>query len=230
MEWDDTANVCGKQAATTLKAEADFISQPLRRDDCITAGRAWNDNANVCGENLKGPPTEAASRSPAASTILVKIDKAKQKMTVFLDGVERYKWPVSTGKPGYSTPSGTYTASSMNEIWYSKQWDNAPMPHAVFFTKEGHAIHGTNEVNRLGKPASHGCVRISPKNAATLYALVQESGLENTQVVLVGLTPGGEGLIAHATKPRYSRPALQAPTYAQPQRGSGFFKRLFGAR
>ena len=91
-------------------------------------------------------------------------------------------------------------------------------------------IHGTNEVNRLGKPASHGCVRISPKNAATLDALVEENGLENTQVVLLGLTPGGEGLTAHATKPRYSRPALQAPEYAQPQRGGGFFKRLFGAR
>ena len=64
----------------------------------------------------------------------------------------------------------------MNEIWYSKQWDNAPMPHAVFFTKEGHAIHGTNEVRRLGKPASHGCVRLSPQNATTLYALVEENG------------------------------------------------------
>jgi lipoprotein-anchoring transpeptidase ErfK/SrfK len=82
---------------------------------------------------------------------------------IVVDGTQRYDWPVSTGLPGYSTPSGTYTASSMNEIWYSKQWDDAPMPHAVFFTKEGHAIHGTNEVQRLGKTASHGCVRLSPK-------------------------------------------------------------------
>ena len=134
---------------------------------------------------------EAGSEAtlPEAASILVNIDKSKQRMTVFVDGVKRYHWPVSTGAPGYSTPSGTYTASSMNEIWYSKQWDNAPMPHAVFFTKEGHAIHGTNEVRRLGKPASHGCVRLSPQNAATLYALVEENGLENTQVVLVGLTP-----------------------------------------
>ncbi len=61
----------------------------------------------------------------------------------------------------------------MNEIWYSKQWDNAPMPHAIFFIKDGHAIHGTQEVKNLGKPASHGCVRLSPENAATLYALVK---------------------------------------------------------
>ena len=76
-------------------------------------------------------------------------------MTVFVDGVELYSWPVSTGTRGYSTPSGTYTASSMNKIWYSKQWDNAPMPNAVFFTKEGHAIHGTleekNPASRLAR-------------------------------------------------------------------------------
>ena len=64
-------------------------------------------------------------------------------MTVFLDGVEKYDWPVSTGRAGYSTPSGTYTATSMNEVWYSKQWDNSPMPHSIFFMKDGHAIHGS---------------------------------------------------------------------------------------
>jgi lipoprotein-anchoring transpeptidase ErfK/SrfK len=138
------------------------------------------------------------------STILVNIDKSIQEMTVFVDGVEQYTWPVSTGMRGYSTPSGSYTASSMNEIWYSKQWDNAPMPHAIFFTKKGHAIHGTLETKKLGKPASHGCVRISPENAAALYALVEQNGLENTQVVLTGDTPGGEFASQESpAKPRY---------------------------
>jgi hypothetical protein len=127
------------------------------------------------------------------SSIVINIDKAAQEMTVFVDGVELYSWPVSTGAQGYSTPSGSYTASSMNKIWYSKQWDNAPMPHAIFFTKKGHAIHGTKEVKNLGKPASHGCVRLAPENAATLFALVEANGLEQTQVVLTGTTPGGEG-------------------------------------
>jgi hypothetical protein len=80
----------------------------------------------------------------------------------------------------------------MNEIWYSKQWDNSPMPHSIFFVKDGHAIHGSYEVKNLGRAVSHGCVRISPENATTLYALVKENGLENTQVVLAGVTPGGE--------------------------------------
>lgn len=121
-----------------------------------------------------------------AAEVLVSIDKDQQEMTVFVDSVEQYRWPVSTGTRGYDTPSGTFVASSMNEIWYSKQWDNAPMPHAVFFTKEGHAIHGTQEVSKLGTAASHGCVRLSPENAATLYALVEANGLESTQVVLTG--------------------------------------------
>jgi hypothetical protein len=124
--------------------------------------------------------------------VLVTIDKSSQRMTVSVNGEEKYEWPVSTGRPGYSTPSGTYTATSMNEIWYSKQWDNSPMPHSVFFIKDGHAIHGTLEVKNLGRPVSHGCVRLAPKNAAILYALVKENGLQNTEVVVTGDTPGGE--------------------------------------
>ena len=70
------------------------------------------------------------------------------------------------------------------------------MPHSIFFMKDGHAIHGSLDVKNLGIPVSHGCVRISPKNAATLYALVKENGLENTQVVLTGVSPGGEYNVA----------------------------------
>ena len=144
--------------------------------------------------------------------VLVNIDKTNQQMTVSLDGVETYQWRVSTGRAGYSTPSGTYTATSMNKIWYSKQWDNAPMPHSIFFMKDGHAIHGSLDVKNLGKPVSHGCVRISPKNAATLYALVKENGLENTQVAVTGVSPGGEYNVARGqTSPR-----------------RGFFGRSFG--
>jgi lipoprotein-anchoring transpeptidase ErfK/SrfK len=140
---------------------------------------------------------EAASADlQTGSQILVNIDKSRQEMTVFVDGVERYTWPVSTGKPGYATPSGTYTPTSMNEIWYSKQWDNSPMPHSVFFMKDGHAIHGTHDVKYLGKPASHGCVRLEPENALKLYAMVEKTGMQNTQVVLSGETPGGEYKVA----------------------------------
>jgi len=146
-----------------------------------------------------------ANAAPSAPIVVANIDKSRQEMTVFVDGVETYTWPVSTGIGGYSTPSGEFTTSSMNKIWYSRQWDNAPMPHAVFFTKKGHAIHATNETKKLGKPASHGCVRLSPENAETFFNLVKESGLENTQVVLTGETPGGEYKITQPQPQRDNR-------------------------
>ena len=121
----------------------------------------------------------------------------------------------------------------MNEIWYSKEWDNAPMPHAIFFMKDGHAIHGSLDVKNLGKPASHGCVRLSPPNATTLFELVKVSGMENVQVVLSGTTPGGEGArVASPGKPPkgYGYPWFDGGQYQyyqqpQPQRRRGLFGR-----
>jgi lipoprotein-anchoring transpeptidase ErfK/SrfK len=165
------------------------------------------------------PESNPEPKKPG-STILININKAKQKMTVFVDGIQKYDWPVSTGRGGYSTPSGTYTATSMNEIWYSKEWDNSPMPHSIFFMKDGHAIHGSYEVKNLGKPVSHGCVRISPENATTLYALVKANGLENTQVLLTGVTPGGEFKYArNQASPGwgYFEPSFAAPYYNGPR-------------
>jgi lipoprotein-anchoring transpeptidase ErfK/SrfK len=169
-------------------------------------------------------PQSDPGTKKAGSSVLISINKTNQEMTVSLDGIEKYHWPVSTGRAGYSTPSGTYTATSMNEIWYSKQWDNSPMPHSIFFMKDGHAIHGTYEGTNLGKPASHGCVRISLENATTLYALVKENGLENTQVALTGVTPGGEFKYANVAR------AQAGPGWAgQAGPGWGLFGPLFGA-
>ena len=252
MAWNDNANVCGAALAAEAlpKADAanagskspttDASSQPLTKNQCEKAHMRWNDRANVCGEK-SGTQAAAKTTSPVSSSIVVNIDKTKQQMTVFLDGVERYNWPVSTGKSGYSTPSGTFTAMSMNEVWYSKEWDNAPMPHAIFFMKDGHAIHGSYEVKTLGKPVSHGCVRISPQNAATLYDLVAKTGLKNTQVVLAGDAPGGEARMASKSRsgPRYSQNTRRsykpqfdyyAESFPQPERRGGFFRRLFGGQ
>ena len=250
MTWDESANVC--------VADSGYLSgQPLTRLDCVAADKQWNDQANVCGEPA-GSVTQAATGP--GSVVLINIDKAKQRMIVFVDGAEQYNWPVSTGLRGYSTPSGTYAASRMHEMWVSKEWDDAPMPHAVFFTKDGHAIHGTNEVKRLGKAASHGCVRLSPKNAALLYSLVAKNGLEHTQIELVGITPGGESREASSarsksrgkaasrarSKPRGKMASSRgkvassasytpqyrdrAEAYDQPQRQGRRLRRLFGRR
>jgi hypothetical protein len=203
----------------------------------VREGGAWkirlltltpNTEPKAAIPNIEVNSTIANPESAGAdsATVIIKIDKTNQKMTVFLDGVETYDWPVSTGKQGYSTPTGTYTATSMNEIWYSKQWDNAPMPHSIFFMKDGHAIHGSFDVKDLGKPVSHGCVRISPENAATLYALVAQNGLESTHVVLTGITPGGEFKSVRG-QAEFGRGRGGAK--AQASHGWGFFGRSFGA-
>jgi L,D-transpeptidase catalytic domain len=122
----------------------------------------------------------------AQAKVAITIDKDNQQMTVAVDGVARYHWPVSTGIPSRETPNGSFRTFRMEEDHYSKEFDDAPMPHSIFFTKIGHAIHGTDSVGRLGTPASHGCVRLSRENASTLYALVQEEGVLNTTVTLTG--------------------------------------------
>jgi len=179
------------------------------------------------------PQTQSAGAA-RATTILINIDKTRQKMTVSLDGVPKYDWPVSTGRPGYATPTGTYTATSMNEVWYSKEWDNSPMPHSIFFMKDGHAIHGSYEVKNLGRPVSHGCVRIAPENATTLFALVKKYGLKNTEVALTGSTPGGDYKVARPAAPRDGQSAsgYEQPEnnyYAQSEWRRGFFGPWFGS-
>src|SRR6266576_4217875 len=133
----------------------------------------------------------------AQAKIAITVDKNAQMMTVAVDGVERYQWPVSTGIPSYETPNGSFRTFRMEQDHFSKEFDDAPMPNSIFFTKIGHAIHGTDFEGRLGAPASHGCVRLSKANAATLYAMVEKDGVLNTTVTLTGSSQ-----IALARNPR----------------------------
>jgi len=124
--------------------------------------------------------------APAGAAVLVTIDKSTQHMKVEVDNTLRWIWPISTGQLAHDTPSGRYTAFRMEADHFSKEWDDAPMPHSIFFSPTGHAIHGSLSTRRIGSPASHGCVRLEPANAARLYALVEQQGLPNTKVVVTG--------------------------------------------
>jgi lipoprotein-anchoring transpeptidase ErfK/SrfK len=118
-----------------------------------------------------------------AATVEAKISLSSQRMYVSVNGVRKYSWAVSTARPGYRTPTGTFRPHRLERSWYSRKYDMAPMPHSVFFYG-GYAIHGTNAVGSLGRPVSHGCVRLAPGNAATLYSLVSKYGMGNTRVVV----------------------------------------------
>jgi hypothetical protein len=148
----------------------------------------------------------ALALDAARADILIYVDKAAQKMTVTVDGQERYRWKVSTGMAAYDTPDGKFQAFRMERDHFSREWDDAPMPYSIFFTQEGHAIHGSYDVKHLGHPVSHGCVRLSKENAAVLFDLVKEQGLKATHVVLTGEIPRNTG---HAVA-RRERPVTYA--------------------
>lgn len=118
----------------------------------------------------------------AQSTVSVVVSISTQSMSVTDDksGAD-YRWKVSTAKRGYRTPIGTFHPISMEKMHYSSLYENSPMPHSVFF-HGNFAIHGTEYVKRLGKPASHGCVRLDPRNAKRLFEMIQQAGMTNVTI------------------------------------------------
>jgi hypothetical protein len=165
----------------------------------------------------------------AQAKVEITVDKNAQMMTVAVNGVERYQWPVSTGNPSHETPNGTFRTFRMEADHFSKEFDDAPMPHSIFFTKIGHAIHGTESEKWLGTPVSHGCVRLSRANASTLYALVESQGVLNTTVTLTGSStvalarnPKARNAVARAEPTQNDQPYQADQQYQQQQYGQQY--------
>ena len=151
----------------------------------------------VCGSTVRAemaPEMRVASLDVAAlrnatseapgQQVTARIDISDQKMRVYVGAELVHEFDVSTGRKGYGTPVGRYQVQWTHPKWYSRKYDMAPMPWSVFF-HGGYAVHGTTAVGRLGRPASHGCVRLAPKNAKLFYQLVRATGYENTVVSIV---------------------------------------------
>lgn len=126
----------------------------------------------------------------ASASVQIVVNKSTQRMSVSVDGVSRYSWPVSTARAGYRTPNGAYSPTRLERSHYSTIYHNSPMPHSIFFYG-GYAIHGSYATSRLGGPASHGCIRLHPSNAATLFNLVRSHGAGSTRIVVTGSGPSG---------------------------------------
>ncbi len=130
---------------------------------------------------LVGAALWAGGTAPAQAGVVARVDLSTQRMTVLVNGVPRYSWPVSTARRGYVTPTGTYRPQRLHRRYFSRKYYNSPMPYSVFF-RGGYAIHGSYAVNQLGAPASHGCIRLHPSNAATLYGLIESHGPGDTLI------------------------------------------------
>ena len=119
----------------------------------------------------------------AKAQVVAHISLSTQRMNVSVDGVPLYSWPVSTARPGYRTPTGTFRPIALFRYHASTIYSGSPMPYSIFFLR-GYAIHGSYEIKYLGRPASHGCVRLHPSNAAVLFSLVKLEGMAGTRVVI----------------------------------------------
>ena len=119
----------------------------------------------------------------ARADVFITVEKSVQRMYVETP-TDYYEWDVSTGRNGYDTPTGDFQPYLLKTMHYSSKYENAPMPNSIFFY-EGYAIHATYDIKRLGRPASHGCIRLSPQNAKWLYRLIQDYGKENTYIQIV---------------------------------------------
>lgn len=126
--------------------------------------------------------------SRAEAEVVITVNKTTQRLTVAVDGVPRYDWPISTARMGYRTPNGVYRPQRLERQWHSRKYDWSPMPYSIFFNG-GYAIHGSYEISRIGTPASHGCIRLHPQNAAILFSLVQMHR-RDTEIVIAGSGPG----------------------------------------
>jgi lipoprotein-anchoring transpeptidase ErfK/SrfK len=149
---------------------------------------------------------QAAPLDPPEPTLFAVIDLGTQTMTVSDKNGEIASWKISSARGGYRTPTGTYTPHYTARMHYSKQYHFSPMPYSVFFN-EGVAVHGTNDLRNLGRPASHGCVRSHPKNAKVFYDLVQKHGMQMTRVTVRGKPPYSPVVAERRRPKRYVQPA-----------------------
>lgn len=124
---------------------------------------------------------------PALAAMRITIDLSSQRLTAEKGG-QTVSWKISSGRPGYETPTGHYSVMRMEADHFSDEYDQAPMPYAIFFSPRGLAIHGTYE-GGLGRARSHGCVRLAVGNARQLFQWVEQQG--GATIDIVGATPAG---------------------------------------
>lgn len=149
-----------------------FAAQPTLFGDFFKKSTVTKANLSVTSlRKIEGP-------------IAITVDLTTQEMTVASDGRTIYTFDVSTGRSGYTTPTGNFKPIRMHKMWYSSKYENSPMPYSIFF-HGGYAIHGTGDIKHLGQVASHGCVRLHPDNAEKLFDLVNQVGMNNTKISLI---------------------------------------------
>lgn len=192
------------EPAPAAKAEAKPSSESAPAAKAETKAPSTPAQAPAA-KSAEAAPADKPTQPPPKPTLVVDIDLTHQKLNVTERGKRLYSWSISSGREGFRTPAGTYRPQWMTKMWYSRKYEWSPMPHAIFFHK-GYAIHGTYATRQLGHPASHGCVRLSPAHAATLYKLVSKHGKALTRISLRGTAPASRSAPQVAERRHNARP------------------------
>ena len=143
----------------------------------------FGDSSKASKRDTFVKPPKYRLRKGRRNRVIAKVDLSEQKMKVFINNRFWQEWKVSSGGIGHRTPTGSWSPTRLHEMWYSTQYFNTPMPHSVFF-HQGYAVHATTYIGSLGRPASHGCVRLHPTHAKSFFNLVQAVGIHKTRIIV----------------------------------------------
>jgi lipoprotein-anchoring transpeptidase ErfK/SrfK len=200
--------VATAQPASPVVNDPSIVAAPAALPAAAPATVATDTKAAAVGSGEPLPqadqPAPVVPPKPKPETTLtITIDLTRQRLVVAEHGKTVGTWPISSGREGFRSPTGTFRPMWMSKMWYSRKYDNAPMPHAIFFSG-GVALHATQATGMLGRPASHGCIRQSPANAATLYKLVAKHGNASTKISVQGTARDSEPQVARSANPQRS--------------------------
>jgi lipoprotein-anchoring transpeptidase ErfK/SrfK len=209
--------IAATPAATLAPATPRIISMPAE-----TAAKPAVQAAEPPVASIAAAPVEPTVVTPPkpVMTLVANVDLTAQRLVVSANGVKLHSWAISSGTREFPTPVGNFKAEWQAKMWFSKKYDDAPMPHAVFF-KDGAAIHATQATGSLGRAASHGCVRLAPANAETFYKLVQKHGLSHTRISVHGTPKFAPPAVARA-------PSMPIPYGQQRYAGQVAFPYTYG--
>ena len=198
-------------SARTSSENSTIATAPIETDPRQSAGHRSSDAALPLAavEELPEDVDQAEPLERPEPTLFADIDLTNQRMTISDASGELGSWKISSARGGYTTPTGTYTVNWTSRMHYSRQYHWSPMPYSVFFHR-GVAVHGTNAISGLGRPASHGCVRAHPRDAKKFYNLVERHGKKLTKVVVHG-TPPYTPAVAERRQRRYQRQPVFSP-------------------
>jgi len=194
------------------------LDWPVVYDDAATGSQTAKaasapDSKQNGDAELELAAVEPAKPAPPPVTLKLDINLSSQRITVSENGAAKHTWKISSGRSGYLTPTGNYRPQWMARMWHSRKYNMSPMPHSIFFHR-GFAIHATYETGRLGRAASHGCIRLSPRNAKTLYRLVSRHGKASTRISIRGH--------AKQYRQRYAKKRRYRPVRRYGQRPPGY--------